>query len=305
MATGFSVYVNIGGKLNPSLNAAVNAAKSQLRGLEAVTTGMAARISAPFIIAQRHINAVSKSFEKMQRAGSRLSMGVTAPVGFGAVSMIRTALERDKAGNFTEALGGVSHSERLDIEKYADTIAAKYGSATNILKSFNEMLKAGFNVPAAKGSIASILEGGIVGDMPAAEVAGAVSKIVTQYGLNMKTVEEANASSRRIVDNLSFGANATSASMQQMVDAYKFVGSAASAAGESIESTNALIVALNKSGQLGAGIGRSSSISLCEVAQADQRRPGHDGAAWPRLWKLRRRRQAHRCRRGVWPRCIW
>ena len=159
-------------------------------------------------------------------------MGVTAPVGFGAVSMIRTALERDKAGNFTEALGGVSHSDRLDIEKYADTIAAKYGNATGIIKSFNEMLKAGFNVKSAKGSIASVLEGSIVGDMPAADVAGAVSKIVTQYSLGMKTVEEANASSRRIVDNLSYGANSTSASMKDMVEAYKFVGSAASAAGE-------------------------------------------------------------------------
>ncbi|MBR1131911.1 phage tail tape measure protein [Bradyrhizobium iriomotense] len=179
--------------------------------------------------------------------------------------MIRSALERDRAGNFTEALGGVSHSERLEIENFADSIAAKYGSATNTLKALNEMLKAGFSVPGAKGSIASILEGSIVGDMPAAEVAGAVSKIVTQYGLSMRTVEDASASSRRIADNLAYGANATSASMKDMMEAYKFVGSAASAAGESIESTNALIIALNKAGQLGpeAGVAlRSAYVRL-------------------------------------------
>lgn len=255
MSKAFSVFVNIGGKVNPSLGAAVSQAKTQVKGLEASLAGIGARITAPFIAAQKHIAATAKTLENVQRKGRNLTMGVTAPTGLFAVSMIRNALERDKAGNFTEALGGVSHSERLEIEGYADSIAKKYGNATGIIKTFNEMLKGGFDVKAARGSIASILEGSIIGDMPAEEVAGAVSKIVTQYGLGMKTVEDAAANSRRIADNLAYGANATSASMAQMVDAYKFVGSAASAAGESIESTNALIIALNKAGQSGSEAG--------------------------------------------------
>lgn len=255
MATGFSVFVNIGGKVNPSLGASVSQAKAQVKGLEGALAKIGASISAPFIAAQKHIDATAKKLEKVQQKGRDLTMGVTAPTGLFAVSMIRNALERDKAGNFTEALGGVSHSERLEIEKFADSIATKYGNATGILKTFNEMLKGGFDVKAARGAIASILEGSIIGDMPAEEVAGAVSKIVTQYGLGMKTVEDASANSRRIADNLAYGANATSASMAQMVDAYKFVGSAASAAGESIESTNALIIALNKAGQSGSEAG--------------------------------------------------
>lgn len=265
MATAFSVYVDIGGRLNPSLAGAVNGAKTQVKGLEATLAGVGARITAPFIAAQKVINATAKKLEKFQRHGRNLAMTVTAPTGFAAINMIRNAIERDKAGNFTEALGGVSHAERLEIENYADTLAAKFGNATGIIKTFNEMLKAGFSVASAKGSIASILEGSIVGDMPAEEVAGAVSKIVTQYGLGMKTVEDAAAISRRIADNLAYGANATSASMKDMVEAYKFVGSAASAAGESIESTNALIIGLNKAGQLGSEAGvalRSAYVRL-------------------------------------------
>lgn len=266
MSKEFSVFVNIGGKLSPSLGAAVSQAKTQVNGLASSLAGISARINAPFIAAQKHIDATSKRLETMQRKGRNLTMGVTAPTGLFAVNVIRNAVERDTAGNQLEALGGVSHSERGEIEGYANTIAAKYGNATGILKTFNEMLKAGFDVKAAKGSIASILEGSIVaGDMTGADLAGAVSKVVTQYGLNMKTVEDANASSRRIVDNLVFGANSTSASMQHMVDAYKFVGSAASAAGESIESTNALIIALSKAGQLGSEAGvalRSAYVRL-------------------------------------------
>ncbi|ARP99674.1 phage tail tape measure protein [Pseudorhodoplanes sinuspersici] len=256
MATGFSVFVNIGGKVNPSLNASVAQAKSQVRGLEATLAGIGARLNAPFVAVNKHLAETSKRMAIVQRAGRNATFGVTAPTGFFSVSAIKAATERDKAANQLEALGGVEHSERLAIEGYADSIAEKYGRATDILKTFNEMLKAGFDVKAAKGSIASILEGSVVaGDMSGADIAGAVSKIVTQYGLNMKTVEDASASSRRIVDNLVYGANSTSATMQHMVDAYKFVGSAASAAGESIESTNALIIALSKAGQLGSEAG--------------------------------------------------
>jgi hypothetical protein len=148
----------------PSLAGEVAGTKTQLRGLEAVTTALAARIATPFLAVQKHIEATGKQMERLHRLGRNMSLGVTMPVGFGAVSMLRNAVERDKAGNNLEALGGVSPAERRVVEDYADTIASKYGNATGILKTFNSLLKAGFSVPAAKGSIASILEGSIVAD---------------------------------------------------------------------------------------------------------------------------------------------
>ncbi|MGB3042325.1 MAG: phage tail tape measure protein [Xanthobacteraceae bacterium] len=273
MAKEFSVYVNIGGKLNPSLASAVTGAKTQVRSLETVFATAAARINAPFVAAQKHFDAFSKRMQKVQRAGRNLTMGVTMPTGFAAATMFRGAVERDKAENNLEALGGISSGERREVSAYADSIAAKYGRATGILKTFNEMLKAGFSVPAAKGSIASILEGSIVadGEMTAADLAGSVSKIVTQYGLGMKTVEDAAASSRRITDNLIYGANSTAATVKDMTEAYKFVGAAASAAGESIESTNALIIGLSKAGQMGSEAGvalRSAYVRLLKPTNA-------------------------------------
>jgi hypothetical protein len=38
MPTGFSVFVNIGGKLSPSLAGAVSGAKTQVKGFEATLT---------------------------------------------------------------------------------------------------------------------------------------------------------------------------------------------------------------------------------------------------------------------------
>lgn len=267
MSKAFSVYVDIGGRVNPSLGGAVNTAKARVKGLEATLAGIGARINAPFIAAQRAIADTAKRMEAVQRRGRNLSMTVTAPTAFLGASMFRPALDRDKAGNSLEAIGGATHAQRLEIENFAESIAAKYGSATEVLKTFTSMLKGGFDLAAARGAVDSVMKGAVLsdGDMTASQLGDEVSKIATQYALNMSTVESASASTRRIVDNLVYGGNATAASVKQMAEAYKFVGAAASAAGESVESTNALIIGLAKAGQLGSEGGvalRSAYVKL-------------------------------------------
>lgn len=267
MATAFSVRVDIGGKVLPSLAGAVGSAKAQVRGLEASLASIGARISAPFVTAQKHLTETSKRMAAVQRQGRNLAMTVTAPAAFLGASMFRPALERDKAGNSLEAIGGATHSQRLEIENFAESIAAKYGSATEVLKTFTSMLKGGFDLAAARGAVDSVMKGAVLsdGDMTASQLGDEVSKIATQFALNMTTVEKASASTRRIVDNLVYGGNATAASVKQMAEAYKFVGAAASAAGESMESTNALIIGLAKAGQLGSEGGvalRSAYVRL-------------------------------------------
>jgi TP901 family phage tail tape measure protein len=267
MSKAFSVFVDIGGRVNPSLGASVGAAKTQLKGLEATLAGIGARISAPFVAVNRHLAETSKRLAKVQQKGRNLAMTVTAPAAFLGASMFRPALERDKAGNSYEAIGGGTHAERLEAEQFAESIAAKYGSATEVLKTFTSMLKGGFDMAAARGAVDSVMKGAVLsdGDMTASQLGDEVSKIATQFALNMTTVEKASASTRRIVDNLVYGGNATAASVKQMAEAYKFVGAAASAAGESVESTNALIIGLAKAGQLGSEGGvalRSAYVRL-------------------------------------------
>jgi hypothetical protein len=256
MATGFSVFVNIGGKVDGSLAGAVNAAKAQVNGLAASLTGIGARLQAPFESVQRHIDATTKHFERLQKRGRDMSFAVTAPTGLFAINAIKAATERAKAANALEALGEMSPEGRKEAERFADSISAKYGDATGILKTFGELLKAGFDAKSAKASLPAILSGSaIAGDMTGAELGGYVSKTVNQFKLGMATTEEATASSRRIVDNLVYGAVKTVASTKDMAEAYKYVGSAAAAAGESVESTNAMIIALAKEGQLGSEAG--------------------------------------------------
>ena len=267
MATGFSVYVNIGGNLLPSLPGAVAKAKAEVRGLEATLANIGGKLAAPFLAVNRHLDETSKRMAAVQKTGRNLTLGVTTPAAFIGASMFRPALDRDKAGNSLEAIGGATREQRLEAEQYAESIATKYGSATDVLKTFTSMLKGGFDIAAARGAVDSVMKGAVLsdGDMTASQLGDEVSKIATQFALNMTTVEKASASTKRIVDNLVYGGNATAASVRQMAEAYKFVGAAASAAGESVESTNALIIGLAKAGQLGSEGGvalRSAYVKL-------------------------------------------
>ncbi|WP_316234866.1 phage tail tape measure protein [Bradyrhizobium sp. SZCCHNR1004] len=272
MATGFSVFVNIGGKVSPSLNAAVSAAKAQVNGLGASLAGMAQRMNAPFMAVNKHLAQTSKRMAAVQRTGRNATFGVTMPTGLLAVNALKAANDRAKAGNTLEAVGldGMTPEERTkarkDIVAYADSIAAKYGDATEIMKTFNELLKAGFDVKAAKGAIETVMQGAATAeDMSGADLGGYVTKLATQYKLGMKSTEDAAASTQRIVDNLVYGALKTSASTKDMAQSFRYVGAAAAAAGQSVESTNATIIAMAKAGILNSESGvalRSAYVRL-------------------------------------------
>ncbi|MGJ4961343.1 phage tail tape measure protein [Bradyrhizobium sp. HKCCYLRH3061] len=278
MATGFSVFVNIGGKVSPSLNAAVSAAKAQINGLGASLAGMGARMNAPFLAVNKHIAETSKLMSKVQRTGRNATFGVTVPAGLLGVEAIKAANERAKAGNTLEAIGldGMTPEQRTKARKeivaYADAIASKYGDATEIMKTFNELLKAGFSVDAAKGAIETVLQGATTAeDMSGAELGGYVTKLATQYKLGMKSTEDAAASTQRIVDNLVYGALKTSASTKDMAQSFRYVGAAAAAAGNSVEQTNAMIIAMAKAGILNSESGvalRSAYVRMVKPTKA-------------------------------------
>ncbi|MGJ4951872.1 phage tail tape measure protein [Bradyrhizobium sp. HKCCYLS20291] len=278
MATGFSVFVNIGGKVSPSLNAAVGAAKTQVSGLGASLASMAARMNAPFAAVNRHLVETSKRLSKVQRTGRNATFGVTVPAGLLGVEAIRAANERAKAGNTLEAIGldGMTPEQRKrarkEIVAYADAIASKYGDATEIMKTFNELLKAGFSVDAAKGAIETVMQGAATAeDMSGSDLGGYVTKLATQYKLGMKSTEDAAASTQRIVDNLVYGALKTSASTKDMAQSFRYVGAAAAAAGNSVEQTNAMIIAMAKAGVLNSESGvalRSAYVRMVKPTKA-------------------------------------
>ncbi|ABD08011.1 Phage tail tape measure protein [Rhodopseudomonas palustris HaA2] len=271
MATGFSVFVNIGGKLNPSLAAAVGQAKAQVGGLSASLAGIGARLNAPFIAANKHLDATSKRMAAVQRKGRDMSLAVTAPAAWFGANMVKDVADFAKAGNFSEALGDIPKEQRLELEKIAQSFSAKYdaGGATGIMKTATELIKAGFTYAQARGSLEQVLAASALsGDMAAADLGAAISKSIVQFQLPFKTLEQASASSKVVSDRMVYAAVSTTASMRDMSESFKFAAGIASSTGSSLDQTTGLIMKFAQAGVLGSEAGvalRSALVRLVKM----------------------------------------
>lgn len=271
MATGFSVFVNIGGKVSPSLNAAVNAAKSQVNSLGSSLAGMAARMNAPFMAVNKHLSDTSKRMAAIQRGGRNATLGVTTPAAWFGAKMIKDSAEFAKAGNLVEALGEATKEQRQELSGIAQDLAGRYdaGGATGILKSATELLKAGFTYEQARGALEQVLAASaLAGDMTPADVGASLSKTLTQFHMPMKTYEQAMKSSTVVTDRMVYAAVSTVASMKDISESFKYAGGVAATTGNSLDSVTAMVMAFAKAGVLGSEAGvalRSAIVRLVKM----------------------------------------
>lgn len=274
MATGFSVSVNIGGKVLPSLAGVVSGAKSQVRRLGASLTSIGSAINAPFIAAQKHIAATSKHLERFQRAGRNLTFGVTMPAAFIGANWLKSSVEFEKALNLSEALGDLPSAERSGLEKIAQNLAKRYdaGGALGIANAATELMKAGLTFEQAKGSLEQVLAtSAIAGDMTPADVGTSLSKSLAQFQMPVATLDQVTKSARLVTDRMTYAAVNTVASMRDISESFKYAGGVMSATGNSLDQTTGIVMSFAKAGVLGAESGvalRSALVRLVKMPKA-------------------------------------
>lgn len=266
MAKGFSVFVDIGGRLNPSLAGAVKGAQSQVAGLGRGLARVNAGVSAAVNGAGRGVAAAGK---RMQEAGRAVTASVSAPLGLLGIGAAKTAFEFEKAGNMLEALGDATADQRAELEKYANELNKKYPqSLTGIINTGNEMLKGGFNFDQMKGALDQTLATAVLGEMTPAEVGNMMARTINSFQLPMKTYQDSMESANRVSDQMTFAAVKTTASLRDMGEAYRYIGGAASAAGMPLEQSTAFIMAMAKNGSVGSDAGvalRSAIVRLVKM----------------------------------------
>lgn len=271
MATAFSVSVNIGGKLNPSLAGAVNGAKAQVKGLEATLASVGARLNAPFAAVNKHLAETSKRMANMQRRGSAMSFGVTAPSAMLGVNWLKQAAGFEAALNTAEALGDLPAAQRGGLEKVAQELATRYdaGGATGIVKTTTELMKAGLSFEQAKGSLEQVLAASaLAGDMTAADVGASLSKSLAQFQMPVANLAQITKSSQLITDRMTYAAVSTVASMKDISESFKYAGGVMSATGNSLDQTTGIVMSFAKAGILGSEAGvalRSALVRLVKM----------------------------------------
>lgn len=266
MAKGFSVFVDIGGRVNGSLPAAIKTTESSLARLGRTVGALNSRVSAAVNGAGRGVAAAGK---RLQETGRTVTASVSAPLGLLGIGAAKTAFEFEKAGNMLEALGDATADQRAELEKYANELNKKYPqSLTGIINTGNEMLKGGFNFDQMKGALDQTLATAVLGEMTPAEVGNMMSRTINSFQLPMKTYQDSMESANRVSDQMTFAAVKTTASLRDMGEAYRYIGGAASAAGMPLEQSTAFIMAMAKNGSVGSDAGvalRSAIVRLVKM----------------------------------------
>ena len=253
VATGFSVFVNIGGKLNQSLSSAVRGAEAQITGLGRRVSATNAKMSA----------AMANAGRRLQQTGQRVTATVSTPTALLAFGAGKMAFEFEKAGNLLEALGDASEKQRAQFEGLANELNKKYPQTlAEIIRTGNEMLKGGFDFDQMRGAIDQTLATAVLGDMTPSEVGNMMARTINSFQMPMKTYEDAMRSSVQVSDRMTYAAVKTTASLKDMGEMYRYVGGAMSASGGTLDQATAFAMAFAKNGTVGseAGVALRSAI---------------------------------------------
>ncbi len=263
MTTGFSVFVNIGGKVNPSLAAAVAATKAQVTGLGASLASIGQRGSQHFASMTRAVDATAKRFEKLQQKGRDATLAITAPVGLAARSGASTVYGFEKELNKVQAYGELSDIERKRIEDNAREMARLgLAGAKDAVELQRRYVQAGRSVDQTIGMTKPTLNFSLYGDVAPAKAADVITSIAAAYQKPMETLEQASQVATRIGDVLAKGANISRADVSDFAEGFKYVAPLAHAAGMGIEQVAAAIATMNQNGLKGneAGVALRSML---------------------------------------------
>lgn len=274
MAHAFSVFVNIGGTVSPTLAAAVGAAKTQVRTLGTSLAGIGASINAPFIAAQKQIAATTKSLSKMQAKGRDMSLAVSLPTAMVGKNGYDIVYGYEKELNKIQAYGELSDAERKRIEDNAREMARiGLAGAKDAVELQRRYVQAGRTVDQAIGMARPTLNFSLFGDVEPAKAADVITSIAAAYQKPMDTLEQAAGVATRIGDVLAKGANISRADVSDFAEGFKYVAPLAAKAGMSIEQVTAAIATMNQHGLQGneAGVALRSMLVRMVKPTADAR----------------------------------
>ena len=257
MAKAFSVFVNIGGSVAPSLGAAIRATESAVAGMGRRITAVNARTTATINNLGKGVASVGK---RMQNAGAGLSAGVTTPLGLLATSAGRTVFEFEKAGNAVRAVTEMTREQRTEIENLAR--AQRLFGPGESMKSALELAKTGFNFEQIKGTLEGALKLARAGDVSAESATDIVTNVLTSMRLPMESAAQAASSMKRVGDVFTYTANKTNTDVEKLGETFKFASSLWATSGNDLESLAAAAGAMANAGIRGseAGVALRSAI---------------------------------------------
>lgn len=250
MATNFSVWVNIGGKLDPSLKRAVKEAETEVKSLGQVFAGIGAAIHKPFAAFDTAIEDTKKKLAQLRSFGRQAMLGLSLPGTFAARSVFGDLYDFEYATNQLKAYTDVSEQQHADLKGHARNLGRDTQfTATQAMLMEVALGKAGRSYEQIKGMTGAVLDFALFGKMDdPEEAANVITAITSAYRMQMKTVEEAAAAARKVGDVIAQAANQAVGDVPDFALGFKYAAPFAFRAGVSIEELAAAIGTMTNNG---------------------------------------------------------
>lgn len=264
MATGFSVFVNIGGKVAPSLGAAIRAVDSQFVGLANRLKNIGANVDRPFRQIEAGLKRHQKRMGKLQDKGVGLTAGITAPTGLVAKRGFDTILGFEKEVNKAQAYGELDGDSRNQIEAMARRIGRDTQfTAQQAAMMARTYIQAGRDLKQTLGMVEPTLDFAKFGDVDPAKAADVITSVTSAYRVPLETIEQAQNAARKVGDIIAKGANISRADVNDFGMAFKYAAPVAARLGVSMEQLGAAVATMNQNGLRGdeAGVAVRSMLT--------------------------------------------
>lgn len=198
----------------------------------------------------RDVNSQVRNLTReLDDIGRSLTRGFTVPIGLAAGASIKMAGDFEKSMNRVRALTGATGQEFDNLRSVARRLGSETQfSATQAAEGLAFLAQAGFQANEAAEALPGVLNLAAAGALELGEAADIASNIMSGFALEVSDLSRLN-------DVLAKTFTSTNTNLQQLGEAFQYVGPIASSAGLSIEETAAALGLLGNAGIQGSAAG--------------------------------------------------
>jgi len=212
--------------------------------------------------------SLKQTGDRMKGIGSKMSVGITAPIAAIGLGAIMTGAKFEKSMNRVKALTGTTGGDFDALTQQAkDLGSSTMFSATQAADAMAFLAMAGFKSNDIIGAMPGVLNLAAAAQMDLGEAADITSNILTGFGKDVSELGQVN-------DVLVKAMTSANVDLSQLGEAMKYVGPVASSAGMDFEETAAAIALLGNAGIQGSMAGTSLRGAMTRLLK-----PSEDAAA--------------------------
>lgn len=198
--------------------------------------------------------------QKLQKAGTTLSLGVTAPLAGIATMALKSAGDFEASMNVLQSVSGATATDMAALTQQAlDLGASTSFSAGEAAEAMLELGKAGFDTNAIMGAMPGVLSLAAAGNMDVGTAASIAANAVNTFGL-------AASESTTVANMLAAAANASSADVSDLAAGFQMAGAVFASNKQSMSDLTTAMALMANAGIAGSDAGTSLKTMMMRLA---------------------------------------